>query len=152
PAFGTNVVAAFADVSSFVFNDITLRVDTRTGKVTLKPGTQARDIDFLQIDSPGGGLSTAGYTGLGGAPGFPHGDGTANSMGWDQAPANSTSITRKIEAFAFGSSIIAAGGAEIPLGTFYDKTKNLQDLVFSYDLAADGSTHTAGGLFIQYFA
>jgi hypothetical protein len=59
PGFGATVTSAFADVTDVTFNDLTLRVDTRTGMVSLKRGLEARDIDFIQIESPGGSLLAA---------------------------------------------------------------------------------------------
>lgn len=150
PGFGNNVIGGFALVPDI--DDLKLRVDTRTGMVSLVPGdTTSRTIDFLQIESVGGGLLPGGYTGLGGDPDFPQGDGTANSMGWDQAPSNATSTTVKAEAFAFGSSQIEAEDDEIPLGMFYDTAQDLQDLSLSFDNAGDGSTVTVGGIYIEYF-
>ncbi|HEX6960949.1 MAG TPA: hypothetical protein VF175_03725 [Lacipirellula sp.] len=151
PGFGANVTSAFADVTGLTFADMTLRVDTRTGQVSLRRGPDARDVDFIQIESPGGSLLTTGYTGLGGSGLFPAGDGTATSAGWDQAPTNSTSTNVKAELFAFGSSVIGSSGSEIPLGAFYDTAKDLQDLVFSFDVAATGATTTAAGFYIEYY-
>ncbi|MAT68698.1 MAG: hypothetical protein CMJ58_04170 [Planctomycetaceae bacterium] len=150
PGFGNTVVAGFADLSSVVFADLTLRVDTRTGMVSLKRGQSARDIDYIEITSAGDGLLASGYTGLGGSGSFPAGNG-GTTVGWDLAPSNDGDTFRKVEAFALGSSEIAPGAGEIPLGTFYDTTKDTQDLTFAFDLAADGSTVTVSGLYIEYY-
>ncbi|QDU89625.1 hypothetical protein Pla175_30180 [Pirellulimonas nuda] len=144
--YGFRAIELVEDIS-----EVSLRVDTRTGDVFLTRGALPREIDFVQVLSAGNGLLTTGYTGLGGSGVFPQGDGSATSPGWDQAASNATSTSLKAEAFAFGSSTIAPGAMQVPLGTFYDTALDTRDLVLEFDLASTGETVRVGGAFIEYF-
>ena len=112
------------------------------GQMTLRnPSSLALDIDYISISSAdvelnGGSLDPNGFTGIGGDPNFPQGNGTGN--GWELSGSNTdTSI---IEAYLTGSSIIdpndvaSLGAGFIPGST--------EDLEFTYHIVGEPITRT----------
>ncbi|MCA9184968.1 MAG: LamG-like jellyroll fold domain-containing protein [Pirellulaceae bacterium] len=122
-------------VDNFEVVRLGLRVDTTTGGVELVNNTSTvLDVDQYEILSQGGSLRPTGwnslqdqdYEGTGAS-------GTGN--GWEELGTPRAEFLG--EAFLTGSSALSSA-TKIGLGTAYDQTKNLQDLLFSYRLT-DGS-------------
>ena len=159
PSFGNEVIGGFAIVADT--EEMSLLVDTSTGVVSLQRAAGGdRTIDFLRVQSPGGGLLPTGYLGLGANDEFPAGDGLGGE-GWDLAPSNDGDTADKREFFAFnddgspGNSTISGAGDLVPLGLFYDTNQDLQDLVLYYDQVDAGTgdfvaQSVTGGVFVDY--
>ncbi|MCA9260542.1 MAG: hypothetical protein KDA61_15120, partial [Planctomycetales bacterium] len=113
-----------------------LEVNTTTGQVKIKGGDVIPvPINSVSITSAGGGLRPASYNGLSvrkpDSVDGPDADATVgNSDGeqWELLTANTGQI---FDGFLFGSSTFDDSRAE-NLGAIYDRTKNTQDLVFTY--------------------
>ena len=79
-------------------------------------------------------LNAAGWTSLGGQPGFPAGDGSGN--GWEKVGVPDADSLA--EALLHGASQVVRG-TTVPLGSVYDTSVDAQDVEFLYRLA-DGQT------------
>ena len=112
-----------------------LSVNRTTGAVMLAgAATDDLTIDYLQITSDADSLNAAGWTGLGGQPGFPAGDGNGN--GWEKVGVPDADSLA--EAYLHGTSPVVSG-TTVPLGSAYDTSVDAQDVEFLYRLA-DGQT------------
>ena len=107
-----------------------LVVNRSSGIVSLG-GASTNDLtmDGYQITSLDDSLNAAGWTGLGGQPGFP--EGTGNGDGWEEIGVPDEDFLG--EAFLQEASSVTAESL-IRLGTAYNTAVDAQDLQFSYRL------------------
>ena len=97
------------------------------------------DIDFVEIASDAGSLTTGTYTGLGGNPSYPAGSGTGD--GWEFGSNNDSQ--KIIESYLLGSSTVAID-QEVMLGDGFDAS-GARDLSFTYHRVGD-SQGTVGNV------
>ncbi|MEN1680241.1 MAG: hypothetical protein AAGJ46_11670 [Planctomycetota bacterium] len=95
-------------------------------------------IDYVELRSESGSLSTASYTGVGGDPGYPAGSGVGD--GWEFGSNNSAN--QLIESYLLGASTVGIGDV-VALGDGFEEG-GLQDIEFAYRVA--GQSQPAEGL------
>ncbi|QDV73971.1 dockerin type I domain-containing protein [Botrimarina mediterranea] len=110
-------------------NPLRLQINTGTGAVSIAGGDVANDLDFYEVQSASAGLVAGAFDGLGGAAGFPTGNGSGN--GWELNGVQTTSLLS--ESYLQSSSTFAAGGAAISLGSIYNTSLDARDLEFYYE-------------------
>ncbi|TWT92916.1 Dockerin type I repeat protein [Botrimarina colliarenosi] len=116
-------------VTNAAINPLRLQVNTATGVASIAGGDVANSLDFYEVQSAGSGLVVGVFDGLGGAAGFPVGNGTGN--GWELNGVQSSSLLS--ESYLQDASTFAAGGAAVSLGAVYNTSLNTRDLEFYYE-------------------
>lgn len=112
----------------------TLEVNTGTGEMSIRNNgalAQALNIDAYEIASEGGSLTSTGFTGLAGTPGFPSASPINSGNGWELGGGSGDNLLA--EAYLLGGSSVALE-SDLSIGTGYNTAIDSRDLTFSFSL------------------